>query len=128
MLWYLQHGASLKAFTQRAEELGRKFGPLLTMPELEKGDQPFLEAFLALHEARSYHMSGPNPIAISEIEAYCRFLQIGESAEYRRWLLYVVRRMDTTYISYQADKKAAALEAAKQQRAAAAAQAGIRRR
>ena len=120
LLWYPQHGASFrKAFTPAGGGVGAQVPAPSPCRNSEKGDQPF-EAFPP-STRRSYHMSGPNPIAISEIEAYCRFLQI-ESAGTVDGFCTLCGVWIRPHLLPGADK-AAALAAASSESAAAAAQA-----
>ena len=86
-------------------------------PELEPGDRVFIDAFQSLTQARSYHMSGPNPLAISEIESYCRLAGLSRSPPFRRLFLYLVQKLDGTYMEYTLDSRAARAKAQAQERA-----------
>jgi len=86
-------------------------------PELEPGDRVFIDAFQSLTQARSYHMSGPNPLAISEIEAYCRLAGLSSSPAFRRLFLYLVQKLDGAYMEYTLDNRAARAKAQAQERA-----------
>lgn len=96
--------------------MGKKFGPLLTLPELESNDHAYLQAFQALHRARSYHMGGPNPISLSDIDAYTRLTGFSDDLIAKRVLLKQVTALDDCFIEFSADKRKAAAESAKRER------------
>jgi len=84
---------------------------LRNRPELEPGDRVFIDAFQSLTAARSYHMSGPNPLAVSEIEAYCRLTCVAEEPACRRWFLHLMQKLDGAYLQYTLDNREARAKA-----------------
>jgi hypothetical protein len=103
---------------ERAEEMGKRFGPLLTLPDMEAEDYYYVQAFHDLNRARSYHMGGPNPIALADIDAYIRLAGLSDDTVSRRVLLKHIAAMDDVLISYSSDKRQAEADAAKRERAA----------
>lgn len=83
--------------------MGKKFGPLLTLPELEPGDDRYIEAFNDLSRARSFHMSGPNPIAIADMQAYWDMCGTSDHPLARQAFLRTMLAVDAAYMDYMAE-------------------------
>jgi len=54
---------------------------------------------MVLHASRGSNGFGPSPIAVSELDAYCRFERIEDHHE-RRNLLCVVQMLDAEYFAH----------------------------
>lgn len=73
-------------------------------------DQPLLDEFLedewdafcALDRGRQWGFNGPQPIMISEIEAYCRLNRIDGDTE-RTELVSYLQEMDAEYLKWHRD-------------------------
>lgn len=103
----MRNGRGLSALLERAEQLGRRFGPLLTLPELEPGDRLYLQAFQDLSRARTYNAGGPNPITFSDLEAYRQLVGLSDDPAFKRALMSHVVAMDSCFLEYAADKRSA---------------------
>lgn len=62
------------------------------------------DAFVALSGARSIGL-GPEPIPISEIEAYARLMRL-DGADEREELVRLVQAMDRAYLAWRAQRAA----------------------
>ncbi len=65
--------------------------------------QEYLAAFWRLSNARQAGF-GPNPILISEIDAYCRFQHVVDPAECADFL-YLIQQMDAEYLKVFAERQ-----------------------
>ena len=78
--------------------------PLAKRPKLEPEDQAYVEAFQCLSAARSYNMSGPNPIAVVEMTAYLRDLTTFDLLSQRKRFVRFMQMMDDAVLAHHADK------------------------
>lgn len=58
--------------------------------------------FRALDSARSSNGYGANPISFSEIQAYCKMMEI----ELQPWEIEIIKVFDVTLLNLQAEKAA----------------------
>lgn len=58
------------------------------------------DAFLELHDARTYHEHGPNPIGYADIEAWSRLTR----QPVRAWEVELLRALDIEWLSYREGK------------------------
>ncbi|WP_455906073.1 phage tail assembly chaperone [Agrobacterium fabrum] len=80
-----------------------------TAPRIPDGGDLLFRWFLDLHQARTYHAAGPNPISHSEILAYAQLM---------RWPIEprhvsILRAMDRTYLEASMKPPSAAPEGVK---------------
>lgn len=80
-----------------------------TVPRIPAGGDLLFRWFIDLHQARTYHAAGPNPISHSEILAYAQLM---------RWPIEprhvsILRAMDRTYLEVSMKPQAAAPEGVK---------------
>lgn len=73
---------------------------LLDQPELHPTLVWVWEAYIALDRSRQFGFNGPQPIMLSDIEAYCRL----HSIEDRSDLIRYIQLMDGEYISQAREK------------------------
>ncbi|CUX15431.1 MULTISPECIES: hypothetical protein [Agrobacterium] len=78
-------------------------------PRIPTGGELLFRWFLDLHQARTYHAAGPNPISHAEILAYTQLM---------RWPIEprhvsILRAMDRTYLECQSLRKNDAPEGVK---------------
>lgn len=85
--------------------------PLANRPKLEPEDQFYVEAFQCLNAARSYNMSGPNPLAVGEMTAYLRDLTAFDLLSQRKRFVRFMQMMDDAVLAHHADKAEAARKA-----------------
>jgi len=91
-------------------ELKRQLGAKApTVPRIPAGGDLLFRWFLDLHQARTYHAAGPNPISHSEILAY---------AQLKSWPIEprhvaILRALDRTYLECQSRPKSEAPEGVK---------------
>ena len=78
--------------------------PLANRPKLEPEDQAYVEAFQCLNAARSYNMSGPNPLAVGEMIAYLRDLTAFDLLGQRKRFVRFMQTMDEVLLTHHADK------------------------
>lgn len=78
--------------------------PLAKRPKLEPEDQAYVEAFQCLNLARSYNMSGPNPIAVVEMTTYLRDLTTFDLLSQRKRFVRFMQMMDEAVLTHHADK------------------------
>ena len=69
------------------------------------------EAFQCLNAARSYNMSGPNPLAVGEMMAYLRDLTAFDLLSQRKRFVRFMQMMDDAVLAHHADKAEAARKA-----------------
>jgi hypothetical protein len=74
------------------------------MPRLLPGDDVYFEAFHTLSSARTLHMSGPNPIAVSEMLAYAQGLTWIDSMRGLHLFVRHVQNLDSVFLEFAADK------------------------
>ena len=78
--------------------------PLAKRPKLEPEDQSYVEAFQCLNAARSYNMSGPNPLAVTEMTTYLRELTTVDMLSQRKRFVRFMQAMDEVVLTHHADK------------------------
>ena len=76
------------------------------VPRIPAGGDLLFRWFLDLHQARTFHAAGPNPISHSEILAYARLMQWPIEPRH----VAVLRAMDRTYLDCQFQTKSEAPE------------------
>lgn len=74
-------------------------------PDLDEDVEDAWDAFASLDKGRQYGWNGPQPILISEIEAYCRLNFIDDESE-RYELVEYIQKMDAQYLKWHSDKRA----------------------
>jgi hypothetical protein len=62
------------------------------------------ESFMVLSSARQVGMSGPQPMTITDINAFCQFHEMTNRDE-REEFLYYMQEMDRSFLAYHASKK-----------------------
>jgi hypothetical protein len=82
---------------------GKQPAALREKPKLSEDDADYYEAFKSLSGARVYTEVGPQPIPVSEVLAYCEFLNITDQFE-RQAILRIMQAMDSAYIEHQVTK------------------------
>ena len=100
------YGPLIKAFEARAKKTGVTPAPLLNRPRLKAPDAPYQEAFNSLNNSRQGGMGGPCAIPISEVLAYLNLMGIASIAQRSKYLR-LLQQMDSTYLTYVAEKQAA---------------------
>ena len=78
---------------------------LASRPTLKKEDLPYQGAFLSLHSARTFGMSGPDPIRVTEVLAYLELVGIA-SPEHRAKYLRLIQTQDAVFLENHAEKAA----------------------
>jgi hypothetical protein len=73
---------------------------LLDQPELYQTMAWVWEAFIVLDRSRQFGFNGPQPIMLSDIEAYCRL----HSIEDRSDLIRYIQVMDGSYLAHAREK------------------------
>ena len=73
---------------------------LLRQPMLHPGIVWAWEAFGILDKGRQWGYSGPQPILVSEIEAYCRLKEIVDRSD----LVKYIQQMDGVYLKDSREK------------------------
>jgi len=101
----------LKAFQARAKKTGVVPLPLQNRPKLRPHDEQYLKAFNRLSAARQYHQSGPQPLLIQEILAYCLLTEI--PTDKRGRYTDVLQALDEVYMTHAAEKAEARAQANK---------------
>ena len=91
---------------ERARRTGVKPAALKNRPKLRVTDVPFAEAFFALHAARTFGASAPNPISLAEIWAFVSFQGIA-SIEERSKYLRLIQLLDKIFLEHWAEKNPA---------------------
>lgn len=98
MRWQFDWGDRLDFLTTLAAQTGRQPAALADRPDLYEDLYEVAEAFATLSAGRtlSLGLGGAiaNPIALAEIDAYCRLAGITDTAEFSR----LIRVMDTAYL------------------------------
>jgi hypothetical protein len=74
-------------------------------PDLDEQVEEAWNAFAVLDKGRQYGYNGPQPIQLSEIEAYCRLNFIHDESE-RLELVEYIQKMDAQYLKWYSDKRA----------------------
>lgn len=75
------------------------------MPKLKRFDDIYLNAYNTLANAREAGMSGPQPIRLTEIDAYFSLLGIDERPERVKYL-GLIQRLDSVYLQHAAEQVA----------------------
>lgn len=82
---------------QRHAENGGNVPALENCPELDAYQRWVYQAFQSLTQSRQIGMNGPQPISVSEINAYCQLKRIQDLDERQRFT-ELVKAMDRTYL------------------------------
>lgn len=85
---------------------------LLSRPKLTRDSLFYLEAFFFLSGFRSYGMSGPLPIALSEIAEYARLVGYNTSDDIL-FFVEIVHACDMVYLRKAAEDQKASAAASK---------------
>ncbi|WP_281683894.1 phage tail assembly chaperone [Thalassobaculum salexigens] len=98
MRWQFDWGDRVDFLKTLAAQSGREPAALADRPELYEDLYEVAEAFATLSASRSLSMglggAVANPIALAEIDAYCRLAGITDTAEFCR----LIRAMDGAYL------------------------------
>lgn len=78
---------------------------LADQPELDEAVEHAWNAFGILDKGRQFGWNGPQPILLSEIEAFCRLNNIHDASE-RLELVEYIQKMDALYLKWHSDKRA----------------------
>jgi hypothetical protein len=73
---------------------------LLGQPDLHVTMHWVWEAYARLDKSRQFGFNGPQPISLSEIEAYCRLNDIEDRSD----LIQYIQLMDSAYIDHAREK------------------------
>lgn len=73
---------------------------LLNQPALHETLAWVWEAYSILDKSRQFGFNGPQPIMLSDIEAYCRLHSIEDRSE----LIHYIQVMDGEYLSHMREK------------------------
>lgn len=103
----------LQTMIDRARSKGIKAKPLQEYPALWQADMPYREAFEVLSKSRRMGMGGPEAIALSEIEAFCRLTGDYPMPVDRKILVELIQAMDAVFCSHSDKQAQARREAAK---------------
>ncbi|WPZ36264.1 hypothetical protein T8K17_08950 [Thalassobaculum sp. OXR-137] len=108
MRWQFDWGDRLDFLTTLAAQTGQEPAALADRPELYEDLYEVVEAFATLSAGRTLSMglggAIANPIALAEIDAYCRLCGITDTAEFSR----LIRVMDAAYLERVRARRAAA--------------------
>lgn len=98
MRWQFDWGDRVDFLTTLAAQSGQEPAALADRPELYEDLYEVAEAFATLSAGRGLSMglgaAVANPIALVEIDAYCRLIGIADTAEFCR----LIRAMDSAYL------------------------------
>ncbi|WP_420562608.1 phage tail assembly chaperone [Thalassobaculum sp.] len=107
MRWQFDWGDRLDFLTTLAAQTGTEPAALSDRPELFEDLYEVAEAFAVLSAGRTLSLglgaAIANPIALAEIDAYCRLVGIADTAEFSR----LIRAMDAAYLERVRAKRAA---------------------
>lgn len=92
----MQYGP-IEELLEKRRAKGQSADPLDEKPELAPELLPYWFAFLHLSGARTISEAGPQPIALSEVWAYCQLAEVHDLDE-RDDLLRFIREMDSVYL------------------------------
>lgn len=81
--------------------VARATGKVITAPELPAALRYLWNIFAMLHRCRGGNGFGPNPIAWSEVLAYCQLTRLSLTA----WELEAIRLLDDAYLSASAEQQ-----------------------
>jgi len=84
---------------------------LRSRPEMLTGSGRYLEAFWTLSRGRGQGLSGPLPIAVSEVLAYLTMIEEYSVSERLR-ILRLIQSLDGAYLDYAASKISKSVPAA----------------
>lgn len=87
--------------------------PLQNRPKLRPHDEQYLKAFNRLSAARQYHQSGPQPLLIQEVLAYCLLMDIPPDKRGR--YTDMLQALDEVYMKHASEKAEARANSAKAQ-------------
>lgn len=73
------------------------------MPKLKRFDDIYLEAYNTLSSTRVSTMAGPQPIQLSEIDAYFRVMGIDERDERVKYVA-LIQRLDQVYLQHAGEQ------------------------
>lgn len=76
--------------------------PLRNRPKLKAEDAVYLAAFQTLDQSRTMSMSGPNPITLGEVSAFCWLTGIA-SADDKSKYLRITQKLDQVFLKHWAD-------------------------
>lgn len=100
MEWSLDVGPHIKALEKVEEQTGNTPAMLLNQPDLYPDMYWVWTAYSVLDKGRQWGFNGPQPILVSEIEAYCRLNNIEDRSD----LIRYIQLMDGEYLSHHREK------------------------
>jgi hypothetical protein len=98
--WSLKIGPNLKALESVEERTGRTPAMLLDWPLIHITVEWVWAAFSVLDKGRQWGFNGPQPILVSEIEAYARLNEIEDRSDLVRY----IQAMDGEYLEHHREK------------------------
>lgn len=93
----------MKALKARAK-VGKTPQALLDRPQLKLTDMAFVEAYQVLDGGRTVGFNSPDPIPLTEIQAYLDLHGIVNKA-LRLKYLRLIRKLDSAYLEYAKENK-----------------------
>lgn len=102
--WNLRWGSEVKTLLEIQASTGVTPQGLLEKPALRHDVKDYWEGFWILHNSRGVGFSGPNPISVSEVQAYLCLIEEDRMSERLR-ILRIVQSMDSAYLSHVAKKQ-----------------------
>jgi hypothetical protein len=103
MEWNLKWGHELGTLLEIWESTGIKPKGLHERPLLQEDLHDIWQAYSMLHACRSAGFSGPNPISMTEIQAYLSVIQENDTEERMR-LLTFIKMLDSMYLGHAYDE------------------------
>lgn len=107
MRWQFDWGDRIDFLRTLADRTGIEPPALAGRPELFDDLHPVVDAFAVLSAGRTLSQgpggAAPNPIALAEIETYCRIFGIADQVE----LCRLIRAMDAAYLQRLRDRRSA---------------------
>lgn len=100
LTWSLEVGPHIDALEKVEERTGKTPAMLTKMPILHPLILWVWEAYGILDKGRQWGYNGPQPIQISEMEAYCRLLRIEDRSDLVRY----IQLMDGVYLKDHREK------------------------
>ena len=95
-----KHGVSTRQHLQQVMQHTGEPPEELLGPKMPRELRYMWEAFLSLHEGRTYGEAGPNPLSYTEMKAWCDLCH----EDLRVWEISIVKALDATFLSVQNEK------------------------
>ena len=92
MEWNLEVAPHFDTLERVEDQTGKTPAMLLRQPMLHPGIVWAWEAFGILDKGRQWGYSGPQPILVSEIEAYCRLKEIVDRSDLVKYIQQMVEK------------------------------------